>query len=413
MFDLVTNIDILKASLCVGEAVALVNLGKYLIPIDIKEKITNKFYDKFNISDYPKLNKVIDVKQLEVSDVYNGKVLYKYKLKLKRNTGITINNLEEYREVIENEVGRIVEFEIIDYKNIYVKVLYTEKKNVLDSNIETDNVIKFDYMPTVKFEKNINLDKVKFTFTEGEKKGVSAFVGYDMNENLKVFDILEGHTMVGGASRWGKSSFLNVFITNLMLTYTEREVIFAGCDFKRSDIYYFRKYKHFLGGVSTNKNEFINQINVLEKEMLKRSEILDKFNCRNAISYNEKYDKKMPYIIFIVDELVQLTVDKECKDKLHAIMSKCASYGIYFILASQDFTKDTIGKCKMNCSQVVGFHTLDETDSTTLIGKGYDLQDINIKGRCKIRNSEGVDETQIFYLDEDKIEELLKPYLKQ
>ena len=219
--------------------------------------------------------------------------------------------------------------------------------------------------------------------------------------------------MVGGASRWGKSSFLNVFITNLMLTYTEREVIFAGCDFKRSDIYYFRKYKHFLGGVSTNKNEFINQINVLEKEMLKRSEILDEFNCRNAVSYNEKYDKKMPYIIFIVDELVQLTVDKECKDKLHAIMSKCASYGIYFILASQDFTKESIGKCKMNCSQVVGFHTLDETDSTTLIGKGYDLQDINIKGRCKIRNSEGVDETQIFYLEEDKIEELLKPYLKQ
>ena len=67
----------------------------------------------------------------------------------------------------------------------------------------------------------------------------------------------------------------------------------------------------------------------------------------------------------------------------------------------------------MNCSQVVGFHTLDETDSITLIGKGYDLQDINIKGRCRIRNSEGVDETQIFYLDEDKIEELLKPYLKQ
>ena len=277
----------------------------------------------------------------------------------------------------------------------------------------TNNIVEYKYIPTQEFNLNKIGKKIIFEFKEGDKKGVSAYIGYSINGDLKIFDILEGHTMVGGASRWGKSSFLNVFITNLMLTYTEREVIFAGCDFKRSDIYYFRKYKHFLGGVSTNKNEFINQINVLEKEMLKRSEILDKFNCRNSISYNEKYDKKMPYIIFIVDELVQLTVDKECKDKLHAIMSKCASYGIYFILASQDFTKDTIGKCKMNCSQIVGFHTLDETDSTTLIGKGYDLQDINIKGRCKIRNSEGVDETQIFYLDEDKIEELLKPYLKQ
>ena len=78
-------------------------------------------------------------------------------------------------------------------------------------------------------------------------------------------------------------------------------------------------------------------------------------------------------------------------------------YGCYFVLCLQDATKDTIGKCKMNCSQIVGFHTLDETDSITLIGKGYDLQDINIKGRCKIKNSEGIVETQIFYLEEDKL----------
>ena len=30
----------------------------------------------------------------------------------------------------------------------------------------------------------------------------------------------------------------------------------------------------------------------------------------------------------------------------------------------------------MNCSQIVGFHTFDQTDSDTLIGKGYNLQDI-------------------------------------
>ena len=168
-----------------------------------------------------------------------------------------------------------------------------------------------------------------------------------------------------------------------------------------------------MGGVSTNKNEFKNQINSLKKEMDKRAEILDKYNCRNAITYNKKYDNKMTYIIFVIDELVQLVRDKDCREILHTTMSVCASYGIYFILASQDFTKDTIGKCKMNCSQIVGFHTLDETDSITLIGKDYNLQDINIKGRCKIKNSEGIVETQIFYLEEDKIEELLKDNLKQ
>jgi hypothetical protein len=37
---------------------------------------------------------------------------------------------------------------------------------------------------------------------------------------------------------------------------------------------------------------------------------------------------------------------------------------------------------------------------------------INIKGRCKIKNSKGIIETQIMYIDEDEIERLLKDNLK-
>jgi hypothetical protein len=66
----------------------------------------------------------------------------------------------------------------------------------------------------------------------------------------------------------------------------------------------------------------------------------------------------------------------------------------------------------MNCSQIIGFHTFDQTDSDTLIGKGHNLQDINVKGRCKIKNSEGIVETQIMYIDEDEIERLLKDNIK-
>lgn len=292
------------------------------------------------------------------------------------------------------------------------KVIYDSNRIELDPVIEVDNIVKYEYHPIDNFEQIGLKDKIIFTYTEGEKEGVQAFIGYDSDNNLKSFDMLEGHTMVGGASRWGKSSFLNVFITNTTKTYTRNEVCFLGCDYKKADVYYFRKYNNFLG-MSTNKKEFMAQIKWLEKEMNKRADILDEANCRNVISYNEKHDIKISYIIFVIDELIQVVSDKDCKDKLHLIMSKCASYGIYFLLATQDCTKETIGRCKMNCSQIVGFHTFDQTDSDTLIGKGYDLQDINVKGRCKIKNSEGVVETQIFYLDEDKMEELLKPYLRE
>ena len=285
---------------------------------------------------------------------------------------------------------------------------------VLEGDImEVENIVKYEYIPTEEIkDMSKEMNVIKFIFIEGEKEGIKACIGYDIEGNLKIFDMLEGHTMVGGASRWGKSSFLNVFITNITKTYTRNEVCFLGCDYKKADVYYFRNYNNFLG-MSTNKKEFMDQMKWLEKEMSKRADILDEANCRNVINYNKKHDTKISYIIVVIDELVQVVSDKDCKDKLHLIMSKCASYGIYFLLATQDCTKETIGRCKMNCSQIVGFHTFDQTDSDTLIGKGYDLQDINVKGRCKIKNSEGVVETQIFYLDEDKMEELLKPYLRE
>ena len=278
--------------------------------------------------------------------------------------------------------------------------------------VETENILKYEYYPVERFISFEDEKILKYVFTEGDKEGIRACVGQDIENNLSSIDMLEGHIVVGGASRWGKSSFLNVFITNLMRTYTPNEICLFGCDFKKSDVYFFRKYKHFRK-MSTNKQEFMDQVDRLEKLIKERAEILDKENCRNVINYNKTHDKKMSYIIFVIDELIQLVSDNDCKRILHNFMSKCASYGIYFVLATQDLTKETVGKCKMNCSQIIGFHTFDETDSNTLIGKGGNLQDITIKGRCKIKNSEGVKETQIFYISEDEIEEVLKPYLKE
>ena len=38
---------------------------------------------------------------------------------------------------------------------------------------------------------------------------------------------------------------LGVFITNIIRTYTKNEVCFIGCDYKKSDVYYFKKYNHY------------------------------------------------------------------------------------------------------------------------------------------------------------------------
>lgn len=306
-----------------------------------------------------------------------------------------------------DSLGNIL-YRVIEGKPFEPTPIYEE----LEEDIEIDNIIRYKYEPLDVLEDSIiDNNLVKYKYVEGEKKGVKACVGYDMEGEKVWFDMLNSHTLVGGASRWGKSSFLNVLITSLMLTYTEREVAFMGCDFKRSDIYYYRKYKHFRGSIATNTSEFMQHMAKLEKEMARREELLDKANCRNVIKYNEKSNEKLSYIIYVIDELPLLTSDKKCCEKLRLMMGKSASYGVYFILATQDATKDTIGKCKMNCSQTVGFHTKDETDSNTLIGDSY-LKDIKVRGRCFIDNGAEIKEAQIFFLEEEEIEKLLSKYKK-
>ena len=289
------------------------------------------------------------------------------------------------------------------------KVIYDSNRIELDPVIEVDNIVKYEYHPVDNFEQTGLKDKIIFTYTEGEKEGLKVCIGYNMNKEKEIIDILDGHILIGGMTGGGKSNLLNVIITSLMKTYTEREVFFLGWDGAESDIYYFRKYKNFKK-VRTDNKGFLDIVEFLDNKMKERSKILDECNCRNVINYNKKYDKKMSYIIVIVDELVQLSVDNKCKTELHRIMSKCRKYGIYFILGGQDATKDTIGKCKMNCPQVIGLRTNDETDSNTIIGKGHNLQDIKDIGRCKVKNKNGVIEVQSYFIEEGLIDKLLKDY---
>ena len=67
----------------------------------------------------------------------------------------------------------------------------------------------------------------------------------------------------------------------------------------------------------------------------------------------------------------------------------------------------------MNCPQVIGLRTNDKTDSSTIIGEGHNLQDIIEDGRCKVKNKKGVTEVQSYFIEEEQMDKLLKPYLKQ
>ena len=135
------------------------------------------------------------------------------------------------------------------YSNLVYRIVtgvkFGDKIEVLEGDeMEVENIVKYEYIPAEEIkdiQKDMNV--IKFTFIEGEKEGIRSCIGYDLEGEEIIIDILDGHVLIGGMTGGGKSNLLNVMITNIIKTYTPNEVMFGGCDYAESDIYYFKRYK--------------------------------------------------------------------------------------------------------------------------------------------------------------------------
>ena len=55
------------------------------------------------------------------------------------------------------------------------KIVYEANKSD-DEVIEIENIVKYEYLPVEEYEsENIDLNKIKYTFTEGEKEGLKVY----------------------------------------------------------------------------------------------------------------------------------------------------------------------------------------------------------------------------------------------
>ena len=64
-----------------------------------------------------------------------------------------------------------------------------------ESEIKIDNIIKYKYFPLDELERSfINPKFIKYEYIEGDKKGIKACVGCNMELEPKWFNLLIGHT---------------------------------------------------------------------------------------------------------------------------------------------------------------------------------------------------------------------------
>lgn len=203
------------------------------------------------------------------------------------------------------------------------------------------------------------------------KNNMQIALGKDVAGNVWLDDITKmPHLLVAGATNSGKSVCLNTIIVSLMYQNTPDNLRFIMVDPKRVELVGYNGMPYLMAPVITDVPKTINALKWCLNEMDRRFDILSKSGKRNIQTYNETMEIKMPYLVFVIDELADLMVAaaKDIEAGIIRLAQMARAVGIHLILATQRPSVDVItGLIKANMPARIAFSVASNTDSRTIL----------------------------------------------
>ncbi|MFH1255204.1 MAG: DNA translocase FtsK 4TM domain-containing protein [bacterium] len=206
---------------------------------------------------------------------------------------------------------------------------------------------------------------------KNRKTNIMVALGKDVSGKVWIDDLSKmPHLLVAGATNSGKSVCLNAIIVSLLYQNNPDDLRFIMVDPKRVELPAYNGIPHLLTPVITEVGKTINALKWCLNEMDRRFELLAKCGRKNIASYNETGKDKMPYIIFVIDELADLMVaaGKDVEASIIRLAQMARAVGIHLILATQRPSVDVItGLIKANMPARIAFSVASGIDSRTIL----------------------------------------------
>lgn len=199
-------------------------------------------------------------------------------------------------------------------------------------------------------------------------------VGKDVAGNVYMADLPKmPHLLVAGTTGSGKTVCMNTIILSLLYQNTPETLRFIMVDPKRVELTMFNGIPHLLTPVITDAIKTVNALKWTIGEMERRFDVLAAAGKRDIGSYNKVAAEKLPYIVFIVDELADLmaTAASEVEAGIIRLAQMARAVGIHLIVATQRPSVDVItGLMKANIPGRIAFSVASLTDSRTILDCG-------------------------------------------
>ncbi len=318
------------------------------------------FEDNSRILERTLLNFGIEGKVINISP---GPVVTRYEIELA--PGIKISKVVSLQDDLSMAVGG---------KKIRIEAPIPGKAAV---GIELPN----NEMQLVYFKSILTSD----VFRKSKAK-LPIIIGRSVSGTPYVADIAKmPHLLIAGQTGSGKSVAINSFLCTLLMTKTPEELRLILIDPKKVEMSYYEKIPHLLAPVVTESREAVKALQWGVMEMTRRYRLLAKVHARNIESFNQKIEdksikegiisehdnKKLPFIVIIVDELadLMLTASRDVEGLIQRVAQLARAVGLHLVVATQRPSVDIItGPIKANLTSRIAFRTIQSIDSRTILG---------------------------------------------
>jgi DNA segregation ATPase FtsK/SpoIIIE, S-DNA-T family len=391
-------------------------------------------------NDSEKLQKIFTVSGLNVKDgnktyttelvkkkVHDWGVEYRYRLPLGRS-------FEDYQAKFKTiEAGlntRRVKWQVKDFrelkltKNIMndIKQLYTKKlTNRKEVELINDNFLII----------RVYNEKMSTELPWKAGTGWCVPVGQIREKNKTIHLDFEKipHIAIGGATRYGKSNFINGLICSLVASEPDN-VKFHLIDLKGG--VELSDYENLSQTVSIayEPEQALETLHNVHEEMIKTQKLLRKLGKKKVqdagiktrhfiiidevgeLNPDEAVDKKDIKKDGVIIKKSEKTIKEECQVYMSKIARLGAGLGYRQVLASQYLTGDVFPRqCKQNSDGKLCFHVQSEIASRVILDQQGAEQLPDIKGRAIWLTPSRKYTLQTFLINSEVINQVISPYI--
>jgi len=203
------------------------------------------------------------------------------------------------------------------------------------------------------------------------KSDTTIALGKDVAGKVWTADVCKmPHLLVAGATGSGKSVMLNAIIVSLLYQNNPDDLRFIFVDPKRVELTVYNGIPHLLTPVITEVGKTVNALKWCLNEMDRRFKLLEQAGKRDIAGFNQANQQKLPYIVFVIDELADLMLlaGKDVEAGIVRLAQMARAVGIHLILATQRPSVNVItGTIKANMPARIAFAVASSIDSRTIL----------------------------------------------